>query len=220
MADFRPETFSKFIRCSRPNPILIVIWFGASVSLAVLFIFTFKNDLGTFFTYFIFILLASGIQSVFFYSMQFRIYNDGKKAFQNLGAAGKNEVLHDIPVYIRDFDSASRRVYYTLDTAKSMYNFEEADVILGTSSLVLLGKGTLFGSTSYASPVEIAIADRFTTASAATLVQWSKERGRIVIKIEDDFYSHPIKIEFKSCVGPLAGWLESACAEKLVSLVQ
>ena len=206
MEDFRPETFTQFIRTQKPIWFLRIIWIGAAIILVVEFIFTFQNRQDVFWSSLIFILIGLFAQALFFYFMAYRMYSYGRKAYVDL----KHQnviIVRDVNVFIRGFDLLSKNSFFNLDVSKTIYQFEQADIIFGTVSMILLGKGKQFGSISFASPVEIVTSKKQTSIANAKLLNWTEQKGRIVIEIKDEYYTKPFKIEFKDHVEQIKLWL-------------
>jgi len=205
MEDFRCESFFQFIR-TKPVGLFRIILIGAFFILVTIFLTSFRLSLDAFWVYSAFILICLSAQGLFLYSIAYRMYSYGKKAFLDL--KHKNvTILNDVGVFVRGFDLMSKPSFFSIDISKPIYQFDKADVIIGGTSLVLLGKVKEWGSIYYGSPVEIFKSEKLTTVASAKLLHWTEQKGRIVMEIKDEFYAKPFKIEFKDHVDQIKLWL-------------
>lgn len=210
MNEFRPETFTQFVRKMKPVWFLKVIWAFAFVFLTVIFFWTYKTDHNTFFTYLVFIFIGLTIQAAFIYSVTYKIYALGRKAFLQVNNENL-EIIPDSKVYIKGFDLYSKKSFFNIDVSKPVYDFNQAELLLSGGSIILLGSIDQFGSRLFAAPVEIAISDAKTSIAHAKLVSWEDKNGRVVIELKDGYYTKPVKIEFKNHYQEIKLWLTRHC---------
>ena len=206
MNDFRPETFIQFIKKTKPIWFLKAIWVFALMFLTLLFFWLYKDRPEVFWSYFLFIIIGLTLQAGYIYSTTYKIYNLGRQAFLQLD----QENLHIITcttVYVKGFDLFSKKSSFNIDTRKPMYDFNQADLIVGQESLILLGKSKQFGSTLFAAPVEICISNPKTSIAHARLINWEDKGDKLQIEIKDDYYTKPFKIEFKNHYDEIKLWL-------------
>jgi hypothetical protein len=208
MNDFRPETFFQFIGKTKPIWFLKVIWAFAFMFLTLLFFWIYKSKPDVFWSYCLFIVVGLTLQAGYMYLMTYKIYNLGRQAFLQI----KNEdlkIVSDVSIYVKGFDLFSKKSFFNINADKPMYDFNQADLILGQESIILLGKSNQFGSALVAAPVEIFISNPETSIAHARLINWEDERDRLQIEIKDDYYTKPFKIEFKNHYEEIKLWLTS-----------
>ena len=119
-------------------------------------------------------------------------------------------ICKDVNVFIRGFDVMSKNSLFNLDISRPIYQFDKADLIFGDRNIVLLGKSNQFGSTTYASPVEIITSEKDTAIATAELLSWTEQQGRLIIDIKDEFYRKQFRIEFKDQLDRIRTWLNSS----------
>lgn len=206
MENFRHETFIQFIRIQKPVWFLKIIWAGAFLVLIILFIQSLRSTQTAFWGYFIFILIALPTQALIFYFVAYNAYSPGKKVLEKV--RHKNSViLRDISVFIKGFEPISSKSYFSFDLGKTIYDFDQADLIMIDTGIILFGKARQFGSISYASPVEIIISEKLTSISSAKLLNWTEQQETIVMNIKDDDYNKPFAIVLKDSSHQIKHWL-------------
>lgn len=206
MEDFRPETFTQYVFKRKPLWMAKMLWLGVSLFLFITFILTYKTNLDTFWVYFVFAIGGVLLQTFFLYSMSYKIYALGRKAFVELDNQNLT-FLNDVGVLIRSFDLASKKSFFDINITKTIYQFDKADLIICASSIVLIGKGNAKEGFWFAAPVEIRTTKKLTTIAGAQLINWEEKGERTVLEIKDDYYSKPFKIEFKSHNVEIRNWL-------------
>lgn len=133
--------------------------------------------------------------------MMYKMYSLGRKAFLELN----NEnliIIRDSKVYIKGFDLFSQKSLLDITHRKPIYDFHQAEILLSETSLILLGRGS-----SFAAPVEIALSKTKTSIAHAKIINWADNLGKLVIEIKDEYYTRPIKIEFKNHHEEIKSWL-------------
>jgi hypothetical protein len=206
MSDFRPETFLQFIKKTKPYWSLKIIWVSAFMFLAFVFFWTYKTDLNAFWGYFIFCIVALPLQAGFAYWLSYKMYHLGRIAFLDLNDK-ELKIFNDVNVFVKGFDLFSKKKFYDLNVTKPIYDFEQADIIFSKKSIILLGKSKIFGTITFASPVELFTSKAKTTIANAKLIDWSDSGKRLQIEIIDSNYDKPIKIEFKRNYEEIKPWL-------------
>jgi hypothetical protein len=209
MNDFRPETFIQFIGKTKPIWFLKVIWAFAFIFLTLLFFWTYKTKTDVFWSYFVLIIIGVTLQAGYIYSITYKIYNLGRQAFLQIDD-GDLKIAIDVSVYVKGFDLFSKNSFFNIDARKPIYDFNQADLILGQGSLILLGKSKQFGSTLVTAPVEINASNPKTSIAHARLINWEDKGDRLQIEIKDDYYTKPFKIEFKNHYDEIKLWLTGA----------
>lgn len=206
MNDFRPERFLQFVKTTKPIWFLKIIWVFAFVFLTLMFFRTYKTDLNSFWGYFIFIIVGLTIQAGFIYWNTYRMFHLGRQAFLDLNNEDL-QIISDVTVFVKRFDLFSKKSFFNVDISQPIYDFEKADIIFSKVSIILLGKSKQFGTTIFASPVELVTSKAKTTIANAKLVGWSDTGNKLQIEIKDSNYNKPIKIEFKSNYEEIKLWL-------------
>ena len=182
------------------------IWIFAIAFLVIMFFCNYNNHPRVFWTYLIFGLLVLTIQTAFIYWTIYKIYSLGRKAFLELN----NEnliIISDSKVYIKGVDLFSKKSFLDITFRKPIYDFNQAEILLSETSLILLGRGSHFGATQFAAPVEIAISKAKTSIAQAKITNWADNLGILTIEIKDEYYTRSIKIEFKNHEEEIKSWL-------------
>ncbi|MDN3203474.1 hypothetical protein [Algoriphagus sediminis] len=142
----------------------------------------------------------------FLYGSLYKIYKYGNHAYNDIQSDNK-EVLKDIKVYVKGFDLFKQKSSFSPGISKTIYSFNLTDLILSEQSIILLGKDKSWGSTLYASPVEITNGHGQTRLVNVNLKGWKKINGNVEMELNDPNYKDPIRIEFKEEIDKLKQWL-------------
>jgi hypothetical protein len=132
----------------------------------------------------------------FIYRIAYKPYRAGWLAIQELTGQAM-QTIENVGAYCKGFDLINQKKI-SFD-GKTIYDFEQADLILTGVSLIVMGKSSNFNATTYAYPVEIMISDSgVTSLPKAKLKKWTPKGDRIEIELEDSQYNGHIHIEIKN----------------------
>lgn len=81
---------------------------------------------------------------LFIYGSSFKIYSVGGQAIKELKGE-KIEVFENIGLYIRGFDLLDQKNSFPPNIQKTIYDFDQADLVLTEHSMVLMGKSKNWG---------------------------------------------------------------------------
>jgi len=153
-----------------------------------------------------------GLKSFLFYSY-YTIYTAGGQAVQELGNIEKI-ILIDVPVYIKGFDILDRKKFFPPSINRTIYQFDNSDIVFTKKSMILLGKTVFHGGDAYAYPVEITNDNSLTRLTKVHLDKWIPYNDKIEITINDPNYKNSLKIEFYNKIVEIRTWLESHYSDK------
>lgn len=179
---------------------------AAFIFLLILFLTVFETEPYAFWGYLVFIVAGLLILAGLFYGLTYNMYTVGRKAFLEV-ADEDVQIITNIRVYIKGFDLLSKKSFYNIGTNTTIYSFNNADVIFAEESMILLGKSKQFGAEFFAAPVEIATSHAKTSIAFAMLMNWEENGDKLQIEIEDEYYTKPVKIEFKNYKDEVKQWL-------------
>jgi len=145
----------------------------------------------------------------FMYGMNYKMYSAGGQAIRDLKDS-KKIVLREIRVYIKGFDVFNQTKMIPPNINKTIYDFNNSDIVLTEKSMILMGKGFGLGFVGYAYPVELIVDQGMTSLPKAKIIQWSERSSRIEIQIDDPNYKKIIKIEIKNEIDQIKQWLKKA----------
>jgi len=145
----------------------------------------------------------------FIYGMNYKMYSAGGQSIRDLGDS-KKIILNEVGVYIKGFDVLSQKKMMPPNIIKTIYDFNNSDMVLTEKSIILMGKGFGFGFVGYAHPVELIIEQGMTNLPKAKITQWVEKGARIEIQIDDPSYTKIIKIEIKNEIEVIKQWLTKA----------
>jgi len=204
----RQETFFQFIKKTKlPFFFTWPIIIGYFVMMTILIYQGIHGNIGVAIAGTIFLTIGFLAIKIFIYGNSFKMYNSSGQAIKELKGK-KIEILENIGLYIRDFDLFDQRNSFPPNIQKTIYDFDQADLILTEHSMILMGKSKNFGGEAYAYPVEILIdKSGLTSLPKAQIKNWEESNKRINILIEDYQYKKPIKIDFKDKIEEIKHWL-------------
>lgn len=168
----------------------------------------------------IFLTIGFFVMKLFIYGNSFKTYSVGGQAIKELRGE-KIEVFENIGIYIMGFDLLDQKDSFPPNIQKTIYDFDQADLVLTEHSMVLMGKSKNLGGEAYAYPVEI-LTDKsgLTNLPKARIKNWEEINKRINIQIEDYQYKKPIKIDFKDKVEEIKQWLTATTQKRGITASQ
>jgi len=205
--EFRQEKFLTFIRITKLP--FIFVWpfnLGFFILLLIVIIQTINLNLGSLLVGVSFISLAFIGMKGFIYGMNYKMYSRGGEAIRELSDS-KYIILNEVKVYIKGFDLFSVKKIFPPNINKTIYDFNNSDLVLTEKSIILMGKGFGLGFIGFAYPVELIFDAGMTSLPKARIIQWTEKNSRIEIQFEDPNYSKGIKIEMKNEIDTIKQWL-------------
>lgn len=202
---YRPETLKEFINKEGQMPLLKGTWVGV---IALCIVLKIALHLPWTIIGVPLLMFAILIPLILYISVgnKYKNYTAGRNVFQSLPQQDVT-ILQNVELFIKAFDVMSKTGAPRADMYGVVYQYQKADLLLTPRSIILLGIAEIAGVTRYAAPVEIVVTQQQTSAYTATLLGWAEAGGRLMIQIQDESFSRPLKIEFKDHLEEIGGVL-------------
>lgn len=138
--------------------------------------------------------IFSGLVYLFPHLAAYRMYKKGADTVRQLSAES-NTLIRDVKVAVRNYDLFSTKKTFPPNPSITIYDFDNADLLLTADSIVLMGKGQgLFGKT-YAAPVVLMLnshTHHFNTARILSVREINNQK--IELKIHDPNYTGKLTV--------------------------
>ncbi|HSI90149.1 MAG TPA: hypothetical protein VK927_03485 [Adhaeribacter sp.] len=188
---FREKTFIDFIKeQGLPAVFWIMFVFCAILAAGVAVL---ELNQGRFPSGAIFLLCGPVGLILFFNSYAFAIYKKGEKLFNSEAYRSAIPVEH-VKVNIKNFDLMERKDFIPF-VSKTIYDFDEADILLNDKAIMLLGKGNFIFGKTYVAPVELTLGNKWSYLNHARIKAIGQlPDGSPELLIQDPNYKNEIKI--------------------------
>ena len=190
--DFRNQSFRKFlVEQGFPPMVWIMLIFFILMASGVIAL-EIANDRFPWGALLLFII--SGLVYLFPHVAAYRMYKKGADAVRQLNATS-NTLIRDVKVAVKNYDLFSTKKTFPPNPSITIYDFDNADLLLTEDSIVLMGKGQgLFGKT-YAAPVMFMLNTHtvyFNTARILSVREINNQK--IELKIHDPNYTDELMV--------------------------